>query len=134
MRKEGANHLAIGVVSWGVEGCQAGAPSVAHRVTTSLPWILLTIADSLLCPANSSTASSSPSTCVTVAGARVGWPCVFPFTVAGIEVAGCTRVDGDEVRVVAALQRSWCSVQVDGEGRHMEGYWGYCSPTGCTMH
>ena len=91
MRLEGENYESIGIVSWGVEGCQvipitiyekdlnqnhsmtndenkAGAPSVTQRVTSSLSWILenLQAEGSALCPREAEPSSH----CVTVAGFR----------------------------------------------------------------
>ena len=100
---------------------KAGAPSVMHRVTSSLSWILenLEAEGSGLCPRE---AEPSPH-CVTVAGfsflpekaqsklrwklvwntlilsgAVVGMPCIFPSIVAGVNITTCTRIDGDEVQ------------------------------------
>jgi len=121
MHLEGGNYESIGIVSWGVEGCQAGAPSVMHRVTSSLPWILdnLEAEGSGLCPRE---AEPSPH-CVTVAGAVVGMPCIFPSIVAGVNITTCTRIDGDE--------KPWCSTKVDSSGVQEVGHWGYCPLTGC---
>ena len=41
---------AVGVVSWGVSGCEENKPSVMARITSSLTWILKKTKDSNYCP------------------------------------------------------------------------------------
>ena len=69
-----SNFETIGVVSWGVEGCQANAPSVMARVTTVLSWIQDQISDSATCPRNFTPAGTSGPACLTAGGAVSGKP------------------------------------------------------------
>lgn len=125
--KNGANYDTIGVVSWGIEGCQNGAPSVMARVTAFLSWIKQNIADSATCPRSyTPPPPTNPPTCVTVDGAVSGVPCIFPSIVAGVTLTGCSKIDGDT--------RSWCSTQVDSAGNQVQGQWGYCPDSGCPIH
>jgi len=60
--------------------------------------------------------------CATIAGgaAPSGRACVFPFKLSGKTYNACTSdldVDG----------RFWCSTQVDNQGNHVTGTWGYCN-------
>jgi len=127
MFKNKGNYDTIGVVSWGIEGCQEGAPSVMARVTTFLSWIHQEIADSNTCPRSYSPppATTSPS-CITVGGAVSGAACIFPSRVGGVTLTGCTTLDGDT--------KPWCSTQVDSVGDQVKGQWGYCPDTGCPIH
>ena len=71
--KNGDNYDTIGIVSWGIEGCLSGAPSVMARVTFFLNWINQEISDSATCPRTAIPVSSTtPATCVTTHGAVVG--------------------------------------------------------------
>ena len=71
--RSGNNFETIGIVSWGIEGCLAGAPSVMARVTYFLNWIKQEISDSAQCPRTYvAPPPTTPPTCVTVAGAVVG--------------------------------------------------------------
>ena len=100
----GGSYESVGVVSWGIQGCQSGAPSVMARVTVFLNWINQEISDSALCPREP---VPSPSSCLTVSGAEPGVHCVFPFTVANITIDGCTQIDGD--------QTAWCATAVNDQ-------------------
>ena len=110
--KSGESYESVGVVSWGIEGCQTGAPSVMARVTYFLDWIVQEISDSSLCPREPvpSPSTAPPSSCITVSGAVVGAECVFPFVVANISITGCTKIDGD--------QTAWCATALDDQVRH----------------
>ena len=44
--------------------------------------------------------------------------CKFPFTYGGTKYYACTTADSDG--------RSWCSTQVDAEGKYISSKWGYC--------
>ena len=33
-------------------------------------------------------------------GAVVGMPCIFPSMVAGVNISTCTKIDGDEVKIL----------------------------------
>ena len=105
----GGSYESVGVVSWGIQGCQSGAPSVMARVTVFLDWINQEISDSALCPREPvpSPSTPEPSSCLTVSGAQPGVDCVFPFSVANITIDGCTQIDGD--------QRAWCATAVDNQ-------------------
>ena len=105
----GGSYESVGVVSWGIEGCQSGAPSVMARVTYFLDWINQEISHSALCPRDPipSPSTSEPDSCQTVSGAQPGVPCLFPFTVANITIAGCTRIDGDLT--------AWCATAVNDQ-------------------
>ena len=107
--RTGGSYETVGVVSWGIEGCQSGAPSVMARVTYFLDWIHQEISDSALCPRDPvpSPTTPQPSSCLTVSGAEPGVHCLFPFTVANITIAGCTRIDGD--------QTAWCATAVNDQ-------------------
>ena len=107
--QSGESYESVGVVSWGIEGCQTGAPSVMARVTTFLDWITQQIADSALCPRQpiQSPATPEPSSCLTVSGAQAGVECVFPFIVANLTISGCTRIDGDLT--------AWCATALDDQ-------------------
>jgi len=118
--KNGDNYETIGIVSWGIEGCQAGAPSVMARVTYFLSWIQQEISDSNICPRVYDPASQ-PSTCLTVSGAKPDSYCVFPFKVSNLTITGCTKIDGDT--------NAWCATKVDSQGVIVPGNWGYCSET-----
>lgn len=61
---------------------------------------------------------SSAQRCETIGGNDPFCPCVFPFTYDGETYQSCTK-DGDG-------QHPWCSTQVDGNGNHVTGKWGYC--------
>lgn len=126
MFKNGPNYDTIGIVSWGIEGCEQGAPSVMARVTVFLSWIKQEISDSATCPRSfTPPPPTTPPSCVTVGGAVPGAVCIFPSMVAGVTLTGCTTVDGDS--------RPWCSTQVDSSGNQVKGHWGYCPETGCPV-
>ena len=73
MFKNKGNYDTIGIVSWGIEGCQEGAPSVMARVTTFLSWIQQEISDSNTCPRSyTPPPATTPSSCITVGGAVPG--------------------------------------------------------------
>ena len=59
--------------------------------------------------------------CKTVSGPRPGRGCRFPFQFQGTVYRECTDVTDTPGRY-------WCSVEVDENGRHVSGQWGYCSP------
>ena len=63
--------------------------------------------------------------CVTVGGGEIGASCVFPFIFRGVELNGCTTIDGDST--------PWCATLVDDAGVLASGYWGYCGPK-CKLH
>ena len=107
--QSGESYESVGVVSWGIEGCQTGAPSVMARVITFLDWITQQIADSALCPRQpiQSPATPEPPSCLTVSGAQAGVECVFPFIVANLTISGCTRIDGDLT--------AWCATALDDQ-------------------
>ena len=139
-KTRGGSYETVGVVSWGIQGCQSGKPSVMARVTVFLDWINQEISDSALCPREPvpSPSTHEPSSCLTVSGAQPGVECVFPFSVANITLAGCTRIDGD--------QTAWCATAVDDQvNGHEKSYilcqhqgimtsWGYCPESGCPIH
>jgi len=65
--------------------------------------------------------------CNTITGpdsnGKVGQQCVFPFTYDNVKYSRCTDVlDPDD--------KKWCSVKTDGNGKHVQGNWGYCND-GC---
>ena len=71
--RNGDNYETIGIVSWGIQGCQAGKASVMARVTSFLPWIKVEISDSALCPRSfTPPPPTTPSACITVGGAVSG--------------------------------------------------------------
>ena len=59
--------------------------------------------------------------CRTDSGLDPGKKCTFPFTYLGTKYHACTMLDGDGVR-------SWCSTEVDAEGKYISGKWGFCEP------
>jgi len=118
MYNNNGNMETAGVVSWGISGCPAMAPTVMNRVISVLPWLRSSISDSALCPRVYSPSTTPAPACHTVDGAVQGAGCVFPFTVAGLVQNACTTVDGDS--------RPWCSTKVDAAGTHVVGNWGYC--------
>ena len=70
--RNGDNYDTVGVVSWGIAGCRAGAPSVMARVTSFLSWIRTEISDSALCPRSyTAPPTTTPSPCVTIEGGAV---------------------------------------------------------------
>ena len=142
--RNGDNYETIGIVSWGIEGCQAGKASVMARVTSFLSWIKAEISDSALCPRSfTPPPTTSPPTCVTIGGAVSGLflfsaifcvfktyliqgePCVFPFIVGNVTITGCTKIDGDS--------SPWCATKTDSQGS-FSGQWGYCPDTGCPVN
>merc|ERR1711970_822942 len=58
--------------------------------------------------------------CLTDGGAKVGVPCVFPFTNKGVIYTSCTTDGG--------FDKPWCSTATDIFGNHVLGNWGDCSP------
>lgn len=71
--RNGDNYETIGIVSWGITGCQAGKASVMARVTSFLSWIKAEISDSALCPRSfTPPPPTTPSACITVGGAVSG--------------------------------------------------------------
>ena len=64
--------------------------------------------------------TSDQNRCITVAGPIVGQACVFPFQISNEIYTDCTT-DLDPA------DRPWCSVEVDGNGKHIRGRWGYCA-------
>merc|ERR1719397_1400296 len=65
--------------------------------------------------------TSSPSTtgpCMTVSGAQVGVPCVFPFTTRDVTYNTCT--------VAGGYTTPWCATKVDQAGKIIHGNWGDC--------
>ena len=59
------------------------------------------------------------ATCITVGGAKVGVPCVFPFIYANHVFTGCTGM--------------WCATDTSPAGQLVDGMWGLCPPVGCPM-
>ena len=59
--------------------------------------------------------------CETTGGNQPNRSCVFPFSFEGTVYEGCIIV-GDDT--------SWCSTEVDSDGHHVGGEWGYCA-AGC---
>ena len=59
--------------------------------------------------------------CKTTGGNRFNRTCAFPFWYRGTTYESCTTVDDDT---------PWCSTQVDSDGVHDYGEWGYCDE-GC---
>ena len=55
--------------------------------------------------------------CFTKSGPETGKPCAFPFTYQGKTYEKCTEIDHDQL---------WCSTEVDHNGVHVRGKWGYC--------
>ena len=71
--RNGDNYESIGIVSWGIEGCQSGRAAVMARVTSFLSWIKAEISDSALCPRSfTPPPTTTPPSCVTVGGAVTG--------------------------------------------------------------
>ena len=48
---------------------------------------------------------------------RKGVPCVFPFIYKDMTYLECTNVESEKY---------WCSAEVDEDGKHVIGSWGYC--------
>ena len=44
-------------------------------------------------------------------------PCVFPFIYKDMTYLECTNVESEKY---------WCSAEVDEDGKHVIGSWGYC--------
>ena len=59
----------------------------------------------------------SDTECFTRSGPETGEKCAFPFTYQGETYETCTEVDDDQL---------WCSTEVDHNGVHVRGKWGYC--------
>ena len=59
--------------------------------------------------------SESPTLCKT--NEAVSRACKFPFIFEGKNYTNCIELDSDG---------AWCSVQVDTNGVHVTGIWGYC--------
>ena len=62
--------------------------------------------------------------CKTVAGPKVGVPCVFPFEFAKTVYHGCTWEHS-----APTAKRPWCSTKIDRSGKHDggTGNWGFCN-------
>ena len=62
------------------------------------------------------------TSCKTTGGGTTGAQCAIPFIYKGKKYNGCTLTDADN-------NRAWCSVRVDGDGKHIggQGLWGHCS-------
>jgi len=60
--------------------------------------------------------------CRTTGGGTTGALCVIPFIYKGRKYNGCTLQDDHS-------GKPWCSVRVDGDGKHIggQGLWGHCS-------
>ena len=73
-------------------------------------------------PIDGQSPEPGPSICRTIGGPQTGRRCIFPFTFRGQTFNRCTTdFDPDG--------RRWCSVEVDLNGNHINGQWGYCAPT-----
>merc|ERR1711942_464954 len=64
--------------------------------------------------------TASAGQCLTDGGAKVGLPCVFPFTNKGVTYTSCTTDGG--------FDKPWCSTATDIFGNHVLGNWGDCNP------
>ena len=54
--------------------------------------------------------------CNTISGPSPNVPCIFPFTYKKITYDECVPV----------MDGAWCSTEVDDDGFHIIGRWGYC--------
>merc|ERR1711892_1110326 len=68
-------------------------------------------------PTTSTTLSGA--TCQTIGGAKIGLPCIFPFTNKGVTYTACTTSGG--------FDKPWCSTSTDILGNHKLGNWGDCN-------
>ena len=59
--------------------------------------------------------------CKTTGGKQPNNNCVFPFWFKGTVYETCITVEDDT---------PWCSTEVDSNGHHVDGQWGYCGE-GC---
>ena len=55
--------------------------------------------------------------CKTISGPEPNKPCVFPYIDNGIKHFECTSMFDNQ---------PWCSIEVDNNGNHVTGQWGYC--------
>jgi len=69
---------------------------------------------------DATTGTTSGGQCLTDGGAKVGVPCVFPFTNKGVTYTSCTTDGG--------FDKPWCSTATDIFGNHVLGNWGDCNP------
>jgi len=56
--------------------------------------------------------------------------CAIPFYYDGVEYDGCTARDLSKAERDAGL--TWCSLEVNWRGNHVEGRWGHCAQSGCS--
>merc|ERR1712106_393931 len=85
--------------------------------TTITTTTTITSTTSTTTPRTSTTLSGE--TCQTIGGAKVGLPCIFPFTNNGVTYSACTTAGG--------FDKPWCSTATDILGNHKLGNWGDCN-------
>merc|ERR1711982_266769 len=93
------------------------ASSTTSSSATTTPAIIIVTATTA---STATTATTSAGQCLTDGGAKVGLPCVFPFTNKGVTYTSCTTDGG--------FDKPWCSTATVIFGNHVLGNWGDCSP------
>merc|ERR1711892_732510 len=96
------------------------AATAATAAVTTTPAIII---DIVTATTASTVTTVAPTTggapCLTDGGAKVGLPCVFPFTNKGVTYTTCTTSGG--------FHKPWCSTATDIFGNHVYGNFGDCN-------
>merc|ERR1711892_507344 len=89
--------------------------------STTTPSIVIVSETATTTTTTMPTTSTTPSgaTCQTEGGAKIGLPCIFPFTNKGVTYTSCTTAGG--------FDKPWCSTATDILGNHKLGNWGDCN-------
>merc|ERR1739838_410315 len=94
-----------------------GTTTTPTTSTTTTPLIIIVTSVTTTTPTITTTTASS---CMTDGGAKIGLPCVFPFTTnTGVTYTSCTTDGG--------FAKPWCSTATDVYGNHVIGNWGDCN-------
>merc|ERR1712106_202015 len=96
------------------------ATTAATAAVTTTPAIIIDIVTATTADTVTTVApTTGGALCLTDGGAKVGLPCVFPFTNKGVTYTTCTTSGG--------FDKPWCSTATDFFGNHVYGNFGDCN-------